>query len=177
MADEFSDPPSEDARAAVDAADPAGVADAADLVATLTRERDEIYDRLLRTTAEFDNYRKRNERERRAQADQAVADVLLEVLSVMDDFERALEASGGAAHDAYRKGIELIAAKLHELIKKHGVRPIDAVGQDFNPELHQAVSYEESPGHREGEVVTEMRRGYMRGDKLLRPAMVKVAKA
>jgi molecular chaperone GrpE len=142
----------------------------------LMAERNEYYDRLLRKTAEFDNYRKRVERERREQADQSVADLLLELLLVVDDFDRALTV-GGEGGEAYRKGVELIHAKLHDLLRKQGLRPIDSIGADFDPNVHQAVSHEESPEHRGGEVIGEMRRGYMRGDRLLRPAMVKVAKS
>jgi molecular chaperone GrpE len=144
---------------------------------TLRRERDEYYDRLLRKTAEFDNYRKRVERERREQADQAVVDLLQDLLLVVDDFDRALTVGGGDDASAYRKGVELIHAKLHDLLRKRGVKPIEAIGRDFDPNVHQAVSHESSPAHREGEVIDEMRRGYMIGDRLLRPAMVKVAKA
>lgn len=158
---------------------PAGENEEAQLtgVEILKRERDDYYDRLLRKTAEFDNYRKRVDRERRTHADQAVSDLLLDLLLIVDDFDRALtvEADGTAA--AYRKGIELIHAKLHDLLRKQGVHPIEAMGADFDPNLHQAVTYEESAEHREGEVIGEMRRGYMIGDRLLRPAMVKVAKA
>lgn len=146
-------------------------------VTALKGERDELYDRLLRKTAEFDNYRKRIERERREQADQAVVDLLQELLLVADDFDRALKVEAGEGAGAYRKGIELIHAKLHDLLRKHGVRPIDTVGADFDPNLHQAVVHEVSPEHREGEVIGEFRRGYRIGDRLLRPAMVKVAKA
>jgi len=71
----------------------------------------------------------------------------------------------------------MIHAKLHDLLKKYGVRPINALGADFDPKLHQAVAHELSPGQREGEVIEEMRRGYMINDRLLRPALVKVAKA
>src|SRR5438552_1444455 len=145
--------------------------------ATHARERDEYYDRLLRKTAEFDNYRKRIDRERREQADRSVLDLLQELLLVIDDFELALTAEGSESVSAYRKGVELIHAKLHDLLKKYGVRPIDAVGTHFDPTLHEAVIHEASPGHREGEVIGELRRGYMIGDRLLRPAMVKVAKA
>lgn len=141
------------------------------------RERDDYYDRLLRKTAEFDNYRKRVERERRAQADQAVTDLLAELLLVVDDFDRALTVDADDNPASYRKGVELIHAKLHDLLRKQGVRPIDAIGAEFDPNLHQAVAHEASPGHRDGEVIGEMRRGYMIGDRLLRPAMVKVAKA
>ena len=147
--------------------------------AALKRQRDEIYDRLLRTIAEFDNYRKRIERERRERAEQTVVDLLQDLLPVVDDFDRALTVQAGdfAGADAYRAGIELIHAKLHDLLRKQGLRPIEALGADFDPSVHQAVTHEVSPEHREGEVVGELRRGYMLGDRLLRPAMVKVAKA
>jgi molecular chaperone GrpE len=146
-------------------------------LAALQRERDEMYDRLLRKTAEFDNYRKRIERERREQSDQAVVDLLLNLLLVVDDFDRALTTESGERPSAYRKGVELIHAKLHDLLKRQGVKPIESLGADFDPNLHQAVVSESSPGHREGEVIGEMSKGYMMGDRLLRPAMVKVAKA
>jgi molecular chaperone GrpE len=145
--------------------------------AALQRERDEIYDRLLRKTAEFDNYRRRVERERREQADQAVVDLLLNLLVVVDDFDRALTTESGESAAAYRKGVELIHAKLHDLLKRQGVRPIASLGADFDPNLHQAVVSESSPRHREGEIIGELSKGYMMGDRLLRPAMVKVAKA
>ena len=144
--------------------------------AALKTERDDLYDRLLRKTAEFDNYRKRVERERREQADQSVVDLLLELLLVVDDFDRALTAEGGDAA-SYRKGVALIHAKLHDLLKRQGIQPIAALGEDFDPNVHQAVAHEASPAHRDGEVIAEMRRGYKKGERLLRPAMVKVAKA
>ena len=143
----------------------------------LQKERDDLYDRLLRKTAEFDNYRKRVDRERREQADQGIADVLTDLLQVVDDFELALGVEAGDNAAGYKKGIEIIYAKLQDLLKRRGVRPIEAVGVDFDPRVHQAVIHETSPGHREGEVIEEMRRGYMLGERLLRPAMVKVAKA
>jgi molecular chaperone GrpE len=178
MVDERPDRPAGDEPVGVDTPDPPEPQYGPDpALAAMTRERDDLYDRLLRTTAEFDNYRRRVERERRALADQTVVDLLLELLLVVDDFERALSTSSDAVPDAYRKGIELIYGKLHELLRKQGLQPVDTVGQDFNPEFHQAVTYEASPGARDGEVVGELRRGYLLGDRLLRPAMVKVAKA
>jgi molecular chaperone GrpE len=146
-------------------------------VATLRRERDDLYDRLLRKTAEFDNYRKRVERERREQADQTITELLRELLLVADDFDLALSAEHAKSLAGYKKGVELIHTKLHDLLRKHGVRPIEAIGGDFDPNLHQAVMHESSPEHRDGEVIGELRRGYMIGDRLLRPSMVKVAKA
>ena len=145
--------------------------------AELQRERDDFRDRWMRKSAEFDNYRKRIERERREQSDQAVVDLLQELLLVVDDFDRALTVDSGDGDPAYRKGVELIHGKLHDLLGKYGVKPIDALGADFDPNVHQAVVHESSPEHREGEVIGELRKGYTINDRLLRPAMVKVAKA
>jgi molecular chaperone GrpE len=147
-----------------------------DRVSDLQREREDYKDRWLRKTAEFENYRKRVERERREQADQTVTDLLLELLAIDDDFDRALTVDAGESGSAYRRGVELIHGKLQDLLRKHGVRPIEALGTDFDPNVHQAVIHESSPDHREGEVIGELRRGYMMGERLLRPAMVKVAK-
>jgi molecular chaperone GrpE len=143
----------------------------------LQRERDDLYDRLLRKSAEFDNYRKRVEKERREQAEWAAADVLSDVLGVMDDFERALSTEAPPEAKSYLAGFELIHRQLGELLRKRGVTAIDALGADFDPHLHQAVAYDESPGAREGEIIGELRKGYKLGDRLLRPAMVRVAKA
>jgi molecular chaperone GrpE len=145
-------------------------------LADLQRERDDYKDRWLRKGAEFDNYRKRVERERREQADQAVVDLLQELLLVVDDFDRALTV-GGDEGGAYRKGVELIHGKLHDLLRKQGVTAMEVVGADFDPNVHMAVMHEESPEHREGEVIGELQKGYLLNDRLLRPAMVKVAKA
>jgi molecular chaperone GrpE len=166
----------EDVPVQAGADDPADAPAAPSALDIVTRERDDYYDRLLRKTAEFDNYRKRVERERRTQAEQAVVDLLLELLTVVDDFDRAVTVDPGETPAAYRRGVELIHAKVHDLLRKQGVTPIETVGTDFDPNLHQAVAHEPSADHREGEVVSEMRRGYQIGDRLLRPAMVKVAK-
>jgi len=141
----------------------------------LRREKDSLQDRLLRTAAEFDNYRKRVERERRDLADFMKADILAEILPIVDNFERALQAPSSDT-DSLRKGVELIHKQMHDFLRKRGVTPIEALGADFDPNFHQAVIHETSPSHREGEVIEELQRGYMLGDKLLRPAMVKVAK-
>ena len=150
---------------------------AASPTADLERERDDYKDRWLRKSAEFDNYRRRIERERREQADQAIVDLLQDLLSIVDDFDRALTVDAGEGGAAYRKGIELIYGKLQDLLRRYGVKPLDALGADFDPNVHQAVMHEESPEHREGEVIGELRKGYTINDRLLRPAMVKVAKA
>ena len=148
-----------------------------DPAADLQRERDDYHDRWVRKTAEFENYRKRIERERREHADQRVLDLLREVLLIVDDFDRALTVESDDGSAAYRKGVELIQAKLQDLLRRHRVQPIEALGVDFDPNIHQAVLQEVSPDHREGEVIGELRRGYLIGDRLLRPAMVKVARS
>ena len=141
------------------------------------RQRDEYYDLLLRKQAEFDNYRKRVERERQMVSEAAASSIIEELLPLMDDLERALktEAVGDAA-EAYRRGVELIYRQLEEVLRKRGVRPLDSLGTDFDPYYHQAVSHEPAEGRRDGEIIEEFRRGYMLGDRLLRPSMVKVAK-
>ena len=146
-------------------------------VSEIERQRDEYKDLLLRKSAEFDNYRKRTDRERATLAETASAGILEELLPLVDDLERALGAEVGAdGADAYRRGVELIQRQLMDLLRKRGVTPIEAVGVDFDPHVHQAVSYEPAEGRRDGEIVEEFRRGYMLGDRLLRPSMVKVAK-
>lgn len=142
-------------------------------LAALKRERDEYYDLLLRKTAEFDNYRRRQERERRELGEYAAADVIGDILPFLDDLERAIGSA--PAGDPMRAGVELIHRHLLDLLKKRGVTPIEALGADFDPHVHQAVTQEVSDQHRDNEVMEELRRGYKIGDRLLRPAMVKVA--
>src|SRR5216110_267747 len=126
MADKPAFDPADVAPAATDPSDTGEAVVSTDPVADLQRERDEYYDRLLRKTAEFDNYRRRIERERREQGDQAVRDLLLELLLVIDDFDLALAVDPGGTPGAYRKGVELIHAKLEDLLRKYGARPIEA---------------------------------------------------
>jgi molecular chaperone GrpE len=141
------------------------------------RERDSLQDRLLRTVAEFDNYRKRMDRERRELSEYAASDVLSELLPIVDNLERALQVPSSGEDEAFRKGVELILKQMQDVLRKRGVRAIEATGTMFDPNFHNAVIHEASSEHREGEVMQELQRGYMIGDRLLRPAMVKVAKS
>ncbi len=160
------------------AAPPAGAGvEAGEAAAAAERERDEYKDLLLRKSAEFDNYRKRVERERRELVQYAASEVFEGLLPILDDFERALNAPQGGPSEAYRQGVDLIYRQLVDFLAKRGVTTIPAVGTRFDPNVHEAVIYEERPGHEDGEVVEEIRRGYKHGERLLRPAMVKVAKA
>ena len=147
----------------------------------LRQERDELHDRLLRTAAEFDNYRKRTERERREQAELAAADLIRDLLPLIDDMERALAApvdpAAGAHVARYRDGVDLIRRQFLDVLRRHGVEALEVIGQDFDPEWHEAVAGEPIDGRREGEITGEVRRGYRIGQRLIRPAMVTVAQA
>jgi molecular chaperone GrpE len=153
-----------------------------DSAAALQQERDEIYERLLRTAAEFENYRRRIDRERRDLSDAAAADLLRDLLPVIDDLERALAAPVPSKPDAapfmrLRQGVELIHRELLEVLRRRGVEPFESVGRDFDPSWHEAVAAEPANGRRDGEIIDEIRRGYRLGSRLLRPAIVRVAKA
>ena len=148
----------------------------------LVREREELMDRILRLTAEFDNYRKRTERERRELSEAASADLIRDVLPVLDDLDRALSApveaaAGTDAASRFRSGVELIRRNLFETLRRRGVEALDVVGQDFDPMWHEGLAHEPANGRRDGEITAEIRRGYRIGQRLLRPAQVKVAKA
>jgi molecular chaperone GrpE len=178
MAENVNDPELQNsASRGTGVADDGAVGEAGDALAALQQEKTALQDRLLRTAAEFDNYRKRIDRERRELSEYAAADVLTEILPIVDNLERALNAPALPEAEAYRRGVELILGQMQELLRKRGVKPIEVRGADFDPNFHQAVSHETSDVHREGEVIEELQRGYMLGSRLLRPAMVKVAKS
>src|SRR5687767_4975184 len=147
----------------------------------LQQERDELQDRLLRTVAEFDNYRKRTDRERRELSVFITTDIFRELLPIVDDLERALAAPADLASTpefaAFHQGVTLIHRQWLELLRRRGVEPLDVVGQPFDPEWHEAVTDEPANGRPDGEITAELRRGYRIGTKLLRAALVKVAKA
>lgn len=138
------------------------------------KEKDRLYDQLLRKQADFDNYRKRMERERDETGGAAARDVLKRLLPVLDNMERALK-TGEASRDPLRKGIELVHQQFLDLLKKEGVQPIDSLGTAFDPRLHEAVEVLDVAGFEPDMVLEEMQRGYTHNDRLLRPALVKVS--
>ena len=142
-------------------------------VEELRRERDDLQDQLLRRRAEFENYRKRVERDRQQAGTDSVAAVLKALIPTIDNLDRALEAPGG---EGLRQGVELIRRELLSLLEAQGVVREDPTGERFDPERHQALSHENAPGHKEGTVVEVFGKGYRYKDRLLRPALVKVAK-
>ena len=138
------------------------------------REKDRFYDLLLRKQAEFDNYRKRMERERDETGAGAAREVLRRLLPVLDNMERALK-TGEGPHAPLRKGIELVHQQFLDLLKKEGIQPIDSLGSAFDPRLHEAVEVLDVAGFEPDVVLEEMQRGYRHNDRLLRPALVKVS--
>ena len=173
-------PAAEDAGAArpEEAAEAEPAAAEAEPAADPAAERDEFRDLLLRKQAEFDNYKKRVERDRARANRQAERTLIVALLPLLDDFERALGAAAeGSGGDAWRAGMELIHRELLEILRKRGVTRIDTAGARFDPNLHEAVAYQAAEGRGDGEVIDEVRGGYRFGEELLRAAMVRVARA
>lgn len=145
----------------------------------LRKERDEYYDLLLRKQAEFENYRKRTNKERDESRIAAIADLSKELLVVLDAAEKGLETLRGHGSDqrlaGYREGYELLLRSLRAVLGKFGVRELSAVGEKFDPSLHEAVNTHATSEHEEGQILEEYRKGYTISDRLLRPAQVKVA--
>jgi len=142
-------------------------------VEKLRREIADLRDRSMRTLADFDNFRKRSERERQETRKYALMEPLREFLEIMDNLGLALSAAGSA--DDLKRGVEMIHRQMQDLLRRQGVQEIEALNQPFDPAVHEAVAREEDPTVQKATVVGEMRRGYRLHDRLLRPAMVKVA--
>ena len=140
----------------------------------LKAERDTLLDRLARAQAEFDNARKRAAKEQQDFRDYAAADAIKPLLPVLDSFERALQAKSNTSD--FRNGVELIYKQLQDALAKLGVRPIPAIGEPFDPRYHEAIEMVETSDVPDHQVIAELQRGYKFKDRLLRPAMVKVAK-
>ncbi len=140
----------------------------------LKAERDALLDRLARLQAEFDNARKRAVREQQDFREFAAADVIKNFLPILDSFERALKA-GGHSGD-FRSGVELIYRQFQDALQKIGVQPIAAVGQAFDPRVHEAIEMVDTTEVPDHQVVDELQRGYKYKERLLRPAMVRVAR-
>jgi molecular chaperone GrpE len=148
-------------------------------IAGLRDELSQVNAKWLRALADLDNYRKRVERDRGRWSEAAREEVLLDLLEVMDNFERAVacgDGSGPGPDDSYRRGVELILDQLRSVLVKHGVRPIDTCGVEFDPAVHEAIAHIESDEHASNQIIEEERKGYMLGDRLLRCSRVVVAK-
>lgn len=165
----------EDATADLESGGPDIAGDGGDPAARLAAERDAFRDQALRARAEFDNFRKRMERERLQMSARATEDAVRDFLPIVDDLERALAADPGDVNGSFHQGVQMIHRQMVEMLRRRGVEPIEAIGRDFDPNVHEAVAYEPAEGRREGEIIGELRRGYRIGDRLVRPSMVRVA--
>jgi len=141
----------------------------------LQGERNELLDRLARLQAEFENARKRAAREQQEYKDFALADALRNLLPIVDSFDRALQTKVQKPED-FRAGVELIRKQFHDALEKLGLRPIPAKGEPFDPRLHEAIEMVDTDAVKDHHIVDELQRGYKLKDRLLRPAMVRVAR-
>lgn len=144
--------------------------------AELQKQLEEGQQRYLRAQADFDNFRRRTMKEKEELAQYASMKLISQLLPVVDNFERAIAAAGANSdYESLAKGVDMIFRQVIQTLEAEGLTPIEAVGQPFNPEFHQAIMQVESDEHEEGVVVEEVQKGYMLKDKVLRPAMVKVS--
>ena len=139
----------------------------------LRGERDQAKERLARLQAEFDNARKREAKERQDARDRGVETAVEPFLGVMDNFALALKAEGSI--EQLRAGVDLILKQMEEALRTLSVQPVDAIGAQFDPRVHEALGSVETPEYPDHQVIEEIRRGYRLRDKLLRPALVKIA--
>jgi molecular chaperone GrpE len=144
-------------------------------VARLQAEKDDLMQTLVRRQADFDNYRKRVERERQEDRRHGTGRLIEDLLPVLDAFERALKAHDDPAYEEYRKGLELIYRQLWETLARHGLQRIEALGKPFDPHYHQAIEQVESDEYPEGTVTDVLQDGFLFHGRVVRPSMVRVA--
>ncbi|HZK73775.1 MAG TPA: nucleotide exchange factor GrpE [Clostridia bacterium] len=145
-------------------------------VAELEAALAEARDKYLRLAADFDNFKKRSRQEHLETIQHASADLIARLLPGLDDLHKALDHQPEGIDEAWARGLELSVRKLEEALRAHGLETIDALGKPFDPAVHEAIGHEESSEHPEDTVVQELRRGYRIRDRVVRPALVKVAR-
>jgi molecular chaperone GrpE len=149
-----------------------------DRIKALEKEKNELSDRLLRTMAEFDNYRKRVTREKEGLVKYGTERIAFEILSVVDNFERALEQSHQATDaEPVIEGLKMTLKQLLAALEKFKITPFNSVGEQFDPEIHEAMAQQEHPDHEDNTVIEQFQKGYMLEKRLLRPARVLVSRA
>ncbi len=142
----------------------------------LEGEAQDATNRYLRLAADFDNYKKRVRQEQAETVERANAELVAKLLPVVDNFHRVMESAPAEADDAWLKGVQLTLQQLDDLLISMGVSPIEAIGQPFDPTLHEAIGHEESDEQPEDTVITEVRKGYRLNERVVRPALVRVAR-
>ena len=146
-----------------------------DELSQTARQRDDYFDQLQRTRAEFINYQKRSKTQADNDRAYLVGALALDILSALDNYDRAVDAARAANSPAIVEGLEMVHKQLAAALAKHGIEPISVVGQPFDPNLHEAVMQQPTAAHPEGTVVAELTRGYRIRDRVLRPAKVAVS--
>ena len=162
------DPPNADPPAA-------GETSLAEELQKLKAEKEELMQTMIRRQADFENFKKRTERDRFEEGRRGVERLVVDLIPVLDAFDRALQAHDDPAYEEYRKGITLIRKQLWDSVAKHGVQRIEAAGKIFDPHLHQAIERLETEDFPDGFIVAVFQDGYMFNGRVLRPAIVRVA--
>lgn len=145
-------------------------------LASLQVQNKQLEDRALRVQAEFENFKKRTQREKEANQKYKSQDIVHDLLPVIDSFNRALETEVAESALGFKEGVEMVYRQFDEALKNHGVEEIKTIGEEFDPNLHHAVMQAEEPGYESNIVVEELQKGYMLKERVIRPAMVKVNK-
>ncbi|MCF3941815.1 nucleotide exchange factor GrpE [Oceanobacillus sp. APA_J-5(13-2)] len=148
----------------------------ADELAALQKEKDDLYDRILRLQAEYDNFKRRSQKEKEAERKYKAQDLVNDLLPVLDNFERALQVEQTEATSNLIEGISMVYRQLQDALTNNGVEVIDTEGKEFDPNLHHAVMQVEDENHESNHIVEELQKGYMLKDRVIRPSMVKVNK-
>jgi molecular chaperone GrpE len=143
-------------------------------IAKLRAEKEDLLQTLVRRQADFENYRKRIERDRHEEGRRGVERLIADLIPVLDGFDRALQSHDDPAYDEYQKGVTLIRKQLWDALARHGVERIDAAGKIFDPHVHQAIERAESNEHPDGYILNVFQDGYMFHGRVLRPAIVRV---
>jgi molecular chaperone GrpE len=141
----------------------------------LKAEKEDLLQTMVRRQADFENFRKRTERDRSEEARRGVERLVLDLIPVLDAFDRALQAHDDPGYEEYRKGVTLIRKQLWDALARHGVQPIDAAGKMFDPHMHQAIERVESEENPDGLIVAVFQDGYTFHGRVLRPAIVRVS--
>jgi molecular chaperone GrpE len=170
---EASDPAA--AGASIETGETGAAVSLAEQIQKLLGEKQELVDTLVRRQADFENFRKRIEKERHQERHRGVESLVEHILPVLDAFDRALDSSRDGANAEYRKGFELIRKQLWDALAKQGLKRVESVGKDFNPHFHHAIETVETSEHADGVVIDELQPGYLFHERVLRPAMVRVA--
>ena len=144
-------------------------------LAQAIRQRDEFQDKLVRAQADFINYQKRAKAQADADRVYLIKPLALDILDALDNFDRAIESARAGGAQAIAEGLLMVEKQFVAALNKHGVEPISALGQPFDPNFHEAIMQQADPHHPEGTVVNEFARGYKLGDRVIRPSKVAVS--